>query len=211
MTLPPRVYACYSESHLPLVTRHFLPSVPTGFDLVLRRVPQSCPSGLYNRPGWKLTLTHKIDLVLKALTREQSTFVVSDVDVRFYDLDPGEIDVLVPAPAVVAYQLDVPLSDWQGHPKYCAGFAVMRPCQTLVTLYERTRTILDRINTEQEALYEALREAPPECATYLPTDRFWNLKHGAHGRRLAVDHANWITGIQNKIRHLDHTLRSRRP
>lgn len=205
----PRIHACYSESHVSLVEKHFLPSVPPGFDVVLRKIPQTCPDGSYDTPGWNLTMSAKVDFILDAIASEKNTFILSDVDVRFYDLQPSELDSLVPPPHQLAYALNVPLERSQGVPKYCAGFAIIRPSTSVWCLYQTVRRNLLTIPTEQKSLYSALSNAPTELATYLPPERFWSLTHPAPSPNMAIHHASWVKGVDNKVTALDTVLKSR--
>ena len=86
-----KIYACYSESHRPLLEHHFLPSIPAGFDVVLRRADQVCASGEYMSDKWGDAVRSKIELILEAIEREATPFVFSDVDIRFYDFQPKDL------------------------------------------------------------------------------------------------------------------------
>lgn len=202
-----KIYACYTDSHLPLLEQHFLPSLPAGFDLVLRRLPQSCPEATYNRPGWGLTMQGKVGMILDALVAEEEPFVVSDVDVRFYDLRPSDVRAAVEGRDVV-YQLDQPM-DSTLRPKYCAGFCVLRPGgRSVYELYRRVLRSIPDHNTEQEAVYDVLKKLGAMNGPrvwHLPPDRFWCIKHGPPGPDLAVDHAGWVDGVPAKLDHLRET------
>lgn len=207
-TMRPKIYACYSDSHLPLLEQHFLPSLPGGFDLVLRHVPQSCPAATYNAAGWGLAMRHKVAMILDALATEKDPFVVSDVDVRFYVLQPAEISVLARS-CDVAYQLDLPISESLDRgPKYCAGFSVLTPSPLTLDLYQRIFEAIPLYNTEQEALYASIvaLAASGLRVCYLSPERFWCLKHGSPGPKLAIDHASWVNGVQAKLAHLQRTF-----
>ena len=204
----PKIYACYSDSHVPLLTQHFLPSLPEGFDLCLRHVPQSCPRGYYNTLGWGLAMQHKVSMILDALATEKDPFVVSDVDVRFYDFRPAEVGQLARL-FNASYQLDMPISESSDHgPKYCAGFVVLVPCLLTYDLYRQILRTIPEHNTEQEALYAAMTTLSTRGLRtgYLPPERFWCIKHGTPGPDLAIDHASWVNGVPAKLDHLRATL-----
>jgi hypothetical protein len=202
-----KIYACYTDSHLPLLEQHFLPSLPAGFDLVLRHLPQSCPEATYDKPGWGLTMQDKVDVILDAVVAEDEPFVVSDVDVRFYDLRPNDVRVLISRSDVV-YQLDQPIeSDPSRRPKYCAGFCLVRPCPATYDLYRSVRKRIPDHNTEQEAIYAALADLAGRgpLVSHLPPERFWCVKHGEPTCDLAIDHASWVDGVPAKLEHLGET------
>jgi hypothetical protein len=204
----PKIYACYSDSHVPLLERHFLPSLPAGFDLILRHVPQSCPEASYNSEGWGLAMQHKVSMILDAISTEKDPFVVSAVDVRFYDLRPAEVGQLVGSHNA-AYQLDLPISAGSDRdPKYCAGFVVLVPCFFTYDLYRQILSTIPKHNTEQEALYAAMTDLARKGlrVCHLPPERFWCIKHGSPGPSLAIDHASWVSGVGAKLDHLQETL-----
>ena len=205
----PKIYACYSDSHLPLVEQHFIPSLPDGFDLRLRHVPQSCPRATYNAEGWGLAMQHKVSMILDAIAAEKDPFVVSDVDVRFYDFQSEEVGRQALS-FDASYQLDMPIAPSR-LPRYCAGFVILAPSPLTRELYEKTLLAIPRYNTEQEALYAAMTDLVKKGlrVTHLPPDRFWCLKHGSPGPSLAIDHASWVYGkdvVAVKLDHLRETL-----
>jgi hypothetical protein len=201
-----KIYACYTTSHRPLLEQHFLPSVPEGFDVVLRRNPQSCPSGIFRSPNWAKAMQDKVRLVLDALAAEKKPFIVSDVDVRFYSLKPADVETLL-GNYTIAYQLDEPLADHQT-PSPCAGFAIMRPCESNVRLYSMLLLAIPlyEFESEQSALsgcvLPAMKRQKDFQVGYLPPESFWNIRHGVEllkKNRLALHHANWVTGIEAKL------------
>lgn len=209
-----RIYTCYSDSHLPLVRDHLLPSVPPGFDLVLHHAYQSCPSGVYGTMGWGNAMSAKVGMILRALSVEKQPFIVSDADVRFYDLDEHEI-VRELGDHTVTYQLDCPVCG-DSPPSYCAGFAVIAPTKLAHELYA---VVLDEIAStgkEQGALTgiaipRMLLRHPGEFKIkYLPPDRFWNKTHKRSEKRLAMHHANWVVGIDAKWAALEDMRKSER-
>jgi hypothetical protein len=199
-----KIYACYTDSHRPLLEQHFLPSIPKGFDVVLRKNPQSCPSGIFGRTNWSAAMQDKIRLVLDALATEKKPFIVSDVDIRFYSLSPENVEPLL-GDYSITYQLDRPLND-HSPPSPCAGFAIVRPCEANVQLYTTLLQSLPQYGTEQAALsghaIPALNKPSGYKIGYLPPERFWNIMHDVkyvRGNRLAIHHANWVTGIAAKL------------
>jgi hypothetical protein len=199
MTTPRRIYACYSDSHRPLLEKHFLPSVPSGFDLVLRRVPQECSSGVYLNEGWGRAMAAKTMMILDALKIEKQTFVVSDVDVRFYSFKPEDVRTFdIECYADVLFQNDEGMS--------CPGFMLVHPGQLTEQLFRLVLDNIPRYNSEQAALnYHALPEMKANTSIrcdLLPKDRFWtkgNSNKITPPPTLAVHHANWCSGIANKL------------
>ena len=119
-----RIYACYSPSHIPLLEKHFLPSIPDGFDVVLRKHPQVCETGAYASSNWSAATKNKIPLILEAIERETEPFVFSDVDIRFYNFTPTDLEN------------EMKSGPWWQKPhlkcqtdatSYCTGFMLINP------------------------------------------------------------------------------------
>lgn len=204
-----RIYTCYTDSHRPLVERHFLPSIPAGFDVVLRKNSQACPSGAFKTEGWVSAMQDKVKFVIEAIDAEARPFVVSDADVRFYDFRPDDVEYFLGVHDVV-YQQDEPRGDPSSQPTPCAGFALVRPRAVVRELYELVLDALPRFGSEQAALSgHALPAMLGRLSVgYLPSERFWSVRHdrfqlGGMGSRLAVHHGNWVVGVDAKLELLE--------
>jgi hypothetical protein len=190
------IYACYSDSHLELVREHLLPSIPIGFDLFLRKTPQSCPSGTFLQVGWETAMQDKVNWILWAIEREREPFVLCDVDLRFYAFKPEDVENDL-GDSSIAYQLDDPVT---GFP--CAGFALIRPCAETHLLYSKVLAGLKDCPGEQISL---TGKALPEMSLHpsfhfktLDPVRYWNRRVELDKNKIVVHHANWITGVREK-------------
>jgi len=149
-------------------------------------------------------MADKERMILKAIETEQDTFIVCDADIAFYDLNPNEIAA---AETTVSFALDCPLVDAEP-PSYCAGFAVIKPCQLSHELYTIVLDNLAKIGREQPALTgvalpNMLARHPKDFhVAYLPSERYWNKTHPRTSQKLAVHHANWVIGIPAKLAEL---------
>jgi len=67
-----------------MLSEFFIPSIPIGFDLVLRRTPQLCKSGVYMSDGWDDSMRAKAEHWLDAVRdNTDEVFICSDIDVVF--------------------------------------------------------------------------------------------------------------------------------
>jgi hypothetical protein len=206
-----KIYACYSESHRPLLEQHFLPSIPDGFDVVLRRLNQACRSGEYMSADWGKAVQNKIQMILEAIEHEKEPFVFSDVDIRFYDFRPEHlVDDMAGGPAGA---WDVRCQN--DHPSYCAGFMFIRPGQPAADLFKRTLDYTLQCNDDQTALnvyaIPQLRASGSNIqVSLLPHDRYWNIGPSWSGEvptsNIAIHHGNWVVGIANKLKLLGDVL-----
>lgn len=197
-----KIYTCYSPSHAPLLVRHFLPSVPDNFDTIRHEVPQHCPSATFDSDGWPEAMAAKGQMILQAITRETSPFVVCDADVRFYRLSPNDLDL---GAHDIKYALDFPLSKRSGLPSYCAGFAVIRPSAKTLRFYQDVVSETTKLGREQKALRTVLARLETNVYIgHLPPDRFWSLPHPIpESYDLAIHHASWVKGVAGKMSALD--------
>lgn len=205
--MPEKIYACYSPSHQPLLVEHFLPTIPCGFDVVLRRHDQVCPSGNYRSENWRKAVSSKCVFIIDAIELETRPFIYSDIDVRFYDLRPEEL--IRHMPGDIACQQDAGA--------YCTGFMFIKPCAATKKLFRHTLDALstDRYHGDQDAFNQfalpPLLKSGELAISFLP-DRYWNIGPNWHGEgppgNLAIHHANWVVGIPEKMSLLN-LIRSR--
>lgn len=204
-----KLVACYTDSHLPLLEQHFLPSLarhmPAGCSLSLHRMPQRCEGGEYGADGWADAMGLKVDLLMSLALSERDPFIYSDVDVRFYG------DCFTDAREMLG---DDDLACQNDRVSLSAGFFVVHPGRAdTVRLFQRTRELLADEGREQPALNRAIAEAGAHLKVKALPDRYWT-----HGRidgvwdgaadvhppaDLLVHHANWCVGVERKLALLD--------
>jgi hypothetical protein len=111
-----QVMTCYTDSHIQLLERHYLPSLPTGCEVHLIHLPQECPTGQYRSAGWVETVGKRLRAVEDMCERGER-FAVFDADMRFYS------DAIVdgwPGPEDIIAQDEGPAG-------LCAGLMFIRP------------------------------------------------------------------------------------
>jgi len=89
------LFCCYTPAHEVLYREIFLPSVPAGFEIQPHIIEESGP-GDFLSPEFLSCIRKKIDLVLKSIEQNSGRLIVwSDVDIRFFDLVPRDLQMAV--------------------------------------------------------------------------------------------------------------------
>lgn len=215
------LYACCSESHLPLLERHFLPSArAAGFERVhVVHVPQYAPNGgVIGGEGFARAVREKVLMVQRVLAGELAPFVVSDVDVRFYGADVAMDlrDLMARAwPGSLLCQRDSPARFGVSPGELCSGFMVIRPGYEAECLWALVRArMAARPHEHDQTVLNAVVEAGQ--ARFLPS-RYWSA--GAASPEtwtwrpgdpvpvppcdLRMHHANRVVGVPAKLALLD--------
>src|SRR5579863_3688310 len=79
-----KLYCLYTPLFENLYEKYFLPSIQDDIEIVVKNYSQSCPSGIYNSEGWRITMLHKLDLLRFAIYENwDHIFIYSDVDIIF--------------------------------------------------------------------------------------------------------------------------------
>ena len=202
-----RIYACYTPSHIPLLEKHFLPSLEVGgfggpaqsiidhrchpridqpedMWARIRELPQRSSSGAFASDGFQLTCLAKVDYILEALTVETEPFLFSDVDVRFYGPVVDDLTNLL-GDADMAFQWDGPSG------RECSGLMVLRPSDCMTAFWDNVRGYMSagKPMMDQDALHAAMddfkRAKQMALRTVILPERYWtfgrNDKHWTAG------------------------------
>jgi hypothetical protein len=200
-----RIYACYTPSHFDMYSAHFGSSLPKDLEPCVKAIGQQSKTGAFGSPGFQETCCEKVEQWISAVKENTSPFVVSDVDVHFYG--PVSADLVnCLGDADIAFQQDGPAGN-------CTGFFVVRPSLLMQRFFESVLARM-RANNEldQDAVRNELANWPTIKAIPLPA-RYWSIgSTGIHWvpgmpvappKDLLVHHANWTTGVENKLVFLD--------
>lgn len=208
------LHTFYSPSHSVLVDNYFIPSIrDKDINLVVDMVPQEC-SGVYMKDNWHSSMLTKLDLC-KKLAEGREVFIHSDCDVQFFRPIKDSAEKALTDFDIVFQH------DGQGH--LCLGLFCAKPSKKLSELFSATQEIIRNHNIEsQQAINLILRTKnfPYDFSSirygYLPNS-WWT--HGADlfkvwcGEELyppegiVAHHANWVEGVENKIRLLNHIMK----
>lgn len=205
------LHTLYSPSHKILFDTYFLPSIrDKDIDLVVDTVPQEC-SGVYMRDNWHASMITKLELC-KKLAGGKDIFVHSDCDVQFFQPIQKSAEEAL-SDLDIVFQHD-------GQEHLCLGLFCAKPSKKLVALFEATQEVIQKYNIEsQQALNVILRtkKLPYDFSAvrygYLPetwwthgatTFSVWDQEDLCPPDGIVAHHANWVEGIENKIKLLSH-------
>ena len=220
-----KLYTVYSESHDTLFQKWFLGTMQDDFEVISRRIDQTCRAASYMTEGWGTAVSQKIPLILEAIDAhtENGFFIFSDVDVQWLGPVEGRLRRhLAEHPSVdIFFQSDAQ-KDPGGHGNICTGFFVCkgnirtRAFWTLVGERMRRHGKGDQITSQQIIRSNAVRGL--NVGT-LP-EEFWGPGSGLVSPlrwkpgmfldpppNLLVHHANWTVGVANKAAQLEYIAR----
>lgn len=203
-----KIYTFYSETH-----KIFLPwfntikDVEPEVEVKYLEVPQLSPSGEFAEKGWNETMTKKVEYVLSAFDDPDEYFIYSDLDVQFFK------PVTPLAEKVLAKHDIVFQNDSNG--VRCAGFFYCRKNEDTKRVFKKILDIISNHRDDQTAIHEILSNIYPETKTaFLPPQFFTFGVFYDHWRGqqvfplpkgIVTHHANWVIGIDNKLKLLQAT------
>ena len=199
------VYTFYSETH-----KVFFPWFDTLKDVdptaIVKycEVPQVCPSGAFAQEGWNEAMAEKLKHVLSAYSDEGDSFIYSDLDVQFFS----------PVTTLAARALQnhdiVFQNDYYGDK--CAGFFYCKKNEKTKRMFEHALEIISRFRDDQPAIQHVLRTTCTDVSTALLPPQFFTFgMFYDHWKGqevfplppgIVVHHANWVEGIDNKLKLL---------
>ena len=195
-----KTYTTFTPSHKILYENYFLQSLPSELELcVVEDENQYCKSASFYETGWSKTCYKKVELFLQACQENMGkTFFYSDVDVQFFgnvaeDLieELGDCDI--------ACQNDIG--------NYCSGIIVCKGNNTTLRMFE-----LMKANYEKEDQH-TLNNFIHLCNHKALSRKFFTFGHISQrawsGENfdipddILMHHANWVLGVENKMRIID--------
>ncbi len=199
-----KVYTLITGTHRILLERYFLPTFPFEKDteLIIRYGNQDTVDGRFDSAGFSETMRQKVALVLDAIAKNKGgdTIIYSDVDVQFFGKIKSVIDNYL-----VDYDICC-IDDSPSKNKYGAGFFALRPSLHVAELFINVYNNLDNFRDDQPALNHFIATSDNKVGL-LDKKLFWNTSgkkdYEAPGGVL-VHHANWVIGVDEKIKLLDN-------
>ena len=198
-----------SSAHEGLYRNYFLPTLPEGFEVRERDMGMNLSDGAYLSGEWQdamlAKVSHALDFCRQA--EEGAVFVVSDVDVQFFqpltaDLFLKDFESLG---CNMAFQKE---RMREGESKVNCGFYAARNCGPVRELLESALDLLrgQEIRNEQSAINAMLAKGIVRHACF--DGRYYGRTHGfPPPPGILLHHANWTFNIPQKIRQLDRVRR----
>jgi hypothetical protein len=213
-----KLYTFYSDSHQKILFDYFLKNFPissfnNGIELVLKQFPQECESGSYMENGWNLTMQKKVDYIIKALdeTKKDEWFVHSDCDILLFD---GWENILE------SHKNSFDMLIQNDHPELCAGFFFCKSNQKTKSMWRWVKENMNNFNNDQSAMNSYLFNFKKVKVGLLP-NTYFTYGYYNKGRwsgeqfeipninNLKTFHANWTSGVDNKINLLNTCLKQK--
>lgn len=196
----------------------FVPSLKDDYEVIIYYDDQKCPSAKYLYNGWTKTTLRKVENIINAVesTIELSKqgysdiFIYADIDIQFFQRTQNLILKYMQNQDMV-FQRDTPKG------AICSGFFACRASKKTLAFWNGVKQrMMKKGCSDQPAVNTLLRVKNPYNISwdYLPKEFFGggtiSGKYWTPGKRLAVPyrivlhHANWTTGIENKIKQLKY-------
>ena len=193
------LYSIFTPSHRHMYENYFLTSIPDEFKLHIKEIPQECPTGSFYEEGWDKTCFRKVEL-FEEICKENfgETFIFSDVDIQFF----GKIkDVMIDELG----DLDIACQD--DITTYSSGFFICRCNDRTLKMFQNMKEFYNK--EDQTSLNDQIHI----CNHKFLSRRFftfghvvprpWNGEDFHIPDDILIHHANWVVGIEDKIRILD--------
>lgn len=197
-----KLYTTFTPSHKIFYEKYFLPTLPNGFELkVFENNEQLCLSGSYQSEGWFNTTRKKLEIFVQACEENLNKhFFYCDVDVQFFDSSLQDQLLIELGNHDIACQNDI----------FCYNTGVFI-CLSSYKMLNLFRMILKNFTytcDDQQQFNKYIHL----CNCKLLSKRFfttgyqcgvWNYQDFNVPKDIILHHANWVVGIDNKIRVLD--------
>jgi hypothetical protein len=137
-----KTYTFYSDSHKHILHDYYLKTFPfeDDLELVVRKIPQDCPSASFMHQGWMSAMRKKMEYVMDSILETKGKdefFIHSDCDIIFFDKikdnmieEIGDNDIAC-------------IDDVQ---MLCAGFFIARPTDKIVKLFDSVLKNMDHFS-----------------------------------------------------------------
>ena len=193
------LYSIFTPSHRHMYENYFLTSIPDEFKLHIKEIPQECPTGSFYQEGWDKTCFRKVEF-FEEICKENfgDMFIFSDVDIQFFgNFKDQMIEEL--GDCDIACQDDITT--------FSSGFFICKCNDTTLKMFQNMKEFYNR--EDQTSLNDQIHIAKHKFLSkrfftfghIVP--RPWNGEDFDIPDDILVHHANWVAGIDNKIKILD--------
>ena len=194
-----KVYTTFTPSHKVLYENYFLKTLPDEFEVKAYEIPQECNSGDFYSDGWDKTCYRKVELFYKACEENMGDiFVYLDVDIQFF----GNIkNILIEELG----DFDIACQDDISHA--CSGQFICRCTDRTLNMFANMK---EHYRLEDQT---TLNDHIWLCRNKFLSRRFFSFGHVMTKpwseedfnipENIVSHHANWVIGIDNKIKIMD--------
>ena len=209
-----KTYTFYSDSHKQILDDYYIKSFPyeKDLELVIRNIPQDCPSASFMHAGWMSAMRKKMEYVVDSILETKGRdefFVHSDCDIIFFDKFKDNIIEEIGNNDIACID-DVNM--------LCAGFFIARANDKILKLFENVLKNMDHFSQsgsgDQIAMNYYIEDmgikAKPLGKRYhnvfhsiekeWTRDIAWNFDVP---KDIIMHHANFTRGIETKMSLMD--------
>lgn len=195
-----KLYTYFTPSHKIFFDNYFLKTVPKTFELcVTKESNQFCKKAFFYSPGWNRTTANKIDIFIKACSENISNyFFYCDIDVQFFD--NNIIDILLDelGDYDIACQDDIET--------YNSGVFICKANNKTLRMFETMRKnfkISDQPTLNNHIHMCDHKKLSKRFFTTGFEIGLWKDKEFNIPNNIVMHHANWVLGIDDKIKALN--------
>lgn len=214
-----KIYTTFSASHKPLFDNYFLPSYKKAnknkdFSLYVSEMDQISKNGAYSTHGFRESTGDKLKVIIQAIDDNFGDIIIySDPDIQFFDgftedvltyknMDPN-VDIYC--------QNDTPKCP--ENIILCTGFMIIRCNDRNKQVFINSLKHIEHFEHDQYA-FNYFRKGTNW--RFLPEDKYYTIAYNTGNdvwrfqkydnipKTILMHHANWIGGIENKIKLLDY-------
>jgi len=167
-----RIYCLYTPSHEVFYRDWFLPTLQDDYEVCAFQFDQQCPEATFMQDGWGKTMSHKINIILRAIEENWGgVFIYSDVDVQFFRPTWPKLSKLIEKYDIVAQRCS------ERSTNINSGFFICRANENTKRLWTGVGELLTRggSRTPVDPSLNRLLKQQPLCRVkvgYLPVTFF---------------------------------------
>jgi len=208
-----KIYTFYTDSHKKLFDDWFFPTFTAtniNMELVVTKFEQRCASGVYMSNGWMESMYDKVDLIIRGIKENWNEyFVHSDCDVQFFGDIKNDLISQIDGYDLAGTDED-PFSQ---NSEISCGFFICKGNDKTLALFTEVKRIMGG-NLHDQHAFNSIRNNFIKSKKL--NSRHYNVSHSNGGRiwhpglelnqfnkNILTHHANWIVGIDHKIKNLE--------
>lgn len=208
-----KIYTHYSDSHEVLYRDYFKKSIYNLYskdELQIRSVKhkQTTINGVFMEHGWEEAMKFKLQVIIQAIhENKNSNFIFSDVDIVFHN---KFVDDLLNS----IQDNDIICQEDRG--TLCAGFFMAKGNERVLELFTRIYNTFTELVNDQVALNhykDMVKYQLLDTEKYYTIGNYFNNENGTHvwdnitsitpPKKILMHHANYVLGVDNKLKLLN--------
>lgn len=206
-------YTFFTDTHK-IFLKHFLNSFPfdKDIDLVIRKMPQECESGVFVSDGWNKTMKRKVQYIVDSLSELEDGDIMIHTDADVVFMKPYKSELLEElGDRDIVFQSDIGTA--------CMGVFAARVSNKTKDFFQTVNNELENHYHDQEAVNFLLKNTKHNLNVGLFSHRFFN--HGFFGKHyegedsvlfptnMILLHANFTVGIERKLKLIKLALKTK--